>query len=211
MNNNFRRLRLDMTGRLHWPGAVCHPAGSRRKNVPPGHRSRLSVTLTGRRLLPIRSAASPPSARPPPPPSAPSSDRLAQPADAGGGGGRRQDTPVMASARRKTEALTLGLKNRPHKIDESSIFAPKGAPFIFRQVLKKITAIERILRKILTKDMRGGQNLPPPFQCALRVLKHSRRCDDEMKPLNTLHKNRTSHCVRRASVTPGTLTADRSI
>ena len=29
-------------------------------------------------------------------------------------------------------------------------------------------------------------------------LKHSRRCDDEMKPLNTLHKNRTSHCVRRA-------------
>ena len=29
VNNNFRRLRLDMTGRLHWPGAVCHPAGGR--------------------------------------------------------------------------------------------------------------------------------------------------------------------------------------
>ena len=33
-------------------------------------------------------------------------------------------------------------------------------------------------------------------------LKHSRRCDDEMKPLNTLHKNSTlfpnifTHCVK---------------
>ena len=53
------------------------------------------------------------------------------------------------------------LKNKPPKFDESSIFAPKGAPFIFGQVLKKIKAIERILRKIFTKNMMGGQNLPP--------------------------------------------------
>ena len=34
-NNSFRRLRLDMTGRLHWPGAICHPAGGRRKKARP--------------------------------------------------------------------------------------------------------------------------------------------------------------------------------
>ena len=81
----------------------------------PGRRSRLSVTLTGRRLpqafgrhplAPDRHP--PPSARPAPPPqrpAAPLATGRAQPADAGGG---RQDTPVMASARRKTKMLTLG-------------------------------------------------------------------------------------------------------
>ena len=42
--------------------------------------------------------------------------------------GSRQNIP------RRTKIKIRWLKNRPHKIDESSIFAPKGAPFIFRQV-----------------------------------------------------------------------------
>ena len=92
VNNSFRSLRLDMTGRLHWPGAVCHP--------PP--------------LPAIRDldrAPSPPSARPPPqalrpPPPPATGRRSAGPAGRCGGGGR-QDNPVMASAGRKTEVLTL--------------------------------------------------------------------------------------------------------
>ena len=81
MNNSFRRLRLDMTGRLHWP-----------------------------------------------------------------------------------------LTNRPHKIDESSIFAPKGALFIFRQVVKNNGDRMNTSKDInkTKKNMRGEQNLPPPF--SVRVL-----------------------------------------
>ena len=35
VNNSFRRLRLDMTGRLNWPGVVCHPAGGRQTKARP--------------------------------------------------------------------------------------------------------------------------------------------------------------------------------
>ena len=95
----------------------------------------------------------------PPPPSAP-----AQPGCACvGGGGASGHSPhysSMASVRRKTQVLNLGAYNSKNKFRRVLIFAPKGVPFIFRQVLTKITAIQRIRRQILTKNMRGGQNLP---------------------------------------------------
>ena len=65
----------------------------------------------------------------------------------------------MASARRKRKVLTLGLKNRPQKIDEFLIFAPKGAPFIFWQELKKSRRSNEYFERYSHKNMRGGQNL----------------------------------------------------
>ena len=83
------------------------------------------------------------------------------------GGGGRQDTPVMASARRKTEVLTLGLKNRPPKIDESSIFAPKCAPFIFGQVLKKSRRSNEFFERYSQKKHEGrAESAPPPLSSA---------------------------------------------
>ena len=66
----------------------------------------------------------------------------------------------------KTEVLTLGGLKIDPQIDKSSIFAPKGAPFIFLAGMEKITTIERILREIFTKKHEGRAESAPPFQCA---------------------------------------------
>ena len=139
------------------PSRRLPPGRWRPDEGSPGRRSRLSVTLTGRRLPP------PPSARPPPPPP---NARPAPPAPGRRQGGGRQDTPVMASARRKTEVLTLGAKNRPPKNRRVFNFCTKRCAVYFWAGIEKIKAIERILRKIFTKNMRGGQNLPPPLSSA---------------------------------------------
>ena len=95
-----------MTGRFIGPASVAtgrRPARpplpairdlDRVPTPPPHQLGRLNPQALGRH---------------PPPPQRPlqrpAGAALAQPAGAGGG---RQDTPVMASARRKTEVLTLG-------------------------------------------------------------------------------------------------------
>ena len=60
-------------------------------------------------------------------------------------------------------------------------FCTKRCAVYFWAGIEKITAIERILRKIFTKNMRGGQNLPPPFP--LRVLSIQNRLKTNMHAL----------------------------
>ena len=95
-----------------------------------------------------RAPPPPPSARPaPPPPSAwpappapgrpPPSDRPAQRWASRCGGGAPGHPRHGISSAKNGSADFGGLKIDPPQIDESSIFAPKGAPFIFGQVLKK--------------------------------------------------------------------------
>ena len=131
----------------------------------PGRRSRLSVTLTGRRLPPSARPA-PPSARPPPPPSArpaPLATGRAQPAGAGGGG---RTPPSWHQLGEKRKCWLWGLKNRPPKIDASSIFAPEGAPFILEQVLKKSRRSNEYFERYSHKKHEGrAESAPPPFQC----------------------------------------------
>ena len=141
MNNSFRRLRLNTTGRLHRPGAVCHPAGSRQKKACP-------VTAPGY-LWPWPGAAFPPSARPPhpqalgqhpqPPPPPPATGwRSDGPASRCGRGGGAAGHPRHGiSSAKNGSADSGGLKIDPTKSTSLPFFAPKGAPLIFRQVLKK--------------------------------------------------------------------------
>ena len=90
---------------------------------------------------PKRSAGTPPpSAWPAPPapgrpPPLATGRRSAGPAGAGGGAPGHPRHGI--SSAKNGSADFGGLKIDPPQIDESSIFAPKGAPFIFGQVLKK--------------------------------------------------------------------------
>ena len=151
-----------MTGRLHWPGpsATLPVAAGRRPARPPLPAIR---DLDRAPPPPIRSAASPPSTRPPPPPSAPTATgrRSAGPASRCGGGGARTP-PSWHQLGEKRKCWLWGLKNRSHKIDESSIFAPKGAPFIFRQVLKNHGDRTNTSENMNKKHEGRAESAPPP-------------------------------------------------
>ena len=137
------------------PSRRLPPGRWRPDEGSPGRRSRLSVTLTGRRLpppkrsVPSQRPAGTPSARPPP------SDR---PAPGGTPGHPRHGI----SSAKKRKCWLWGLKNRPPKIDESSIFAPKGAPFIFGQVLKKSRRSNEYFERYSQKTWGEGRICPPP-------------------------------------------------
>ena len=114
----------------------------------PDRRSRLSVTLTGRRLPPPQALGLHPLApgrhSPPPPPSA-------RPGPASRCGGTPR-TPRHGISSAKNESADFGgLKIDPKKSTRLQFFAPKGAPFIFGPVLKKSRRSNGILRKIFTK------------------------------------------------------------
>ena len=105
----------------------------------------------------------PPSARPAPPPQRPAapppSDRPGPASRCGGGGGARTPRHGISSA--KNESADFGgLKIDPQNRRVFN-FCTKRCAVNFWAGIEKITAIERILRKIFTKNMRGGQNLPP--------------------------------------------------
>ena len=100
-----------------------------------------------------------PGRHPPPAPVRPLATGRAQPAGAGEGGARTP--PSWHQLGEKRKCWLWGLKNRPPKIDASSIFAPKGAPFIFGQVLKTSRRSNEYFERYSQKNMRGGQNLPP--------------------------------------------------
>ena len=159
-----------MTGRLHWPGAVCHPAGSRQKKARPA-----TCTAPGYpwpwpgaasphplgRLTPKRSAGTPSA-----PLQRPAGAALTQP-DGAGGGAPGHPRHGISSAKNGSADFG-GLKIDPTK-STSLPFLHQKVRHLFLGRCWKITAIERILRKIFTKNMRGVQNLlPPPFP--VRVL-----------------------------------------
>ena len=112
-------------------------------------------------------APPPPSARPAPPSARPPlATGWAQPAGAGGGGARTP--PWWHQLGEKRKCWLWGLKNRPPKIDASSIFAPIGAPFIFGQVLKKSRRSNEYFERYSQKTWGEGR-ICPPFP--VRVLK----------------------------------------
>ena len=164
MNNSFRRLRLDMTGRLHWPGAVCHPAGGRRTKARPATAPSCPWPWPGAASPPHPLGRLPPSARPPPPP--PNDRRRnAGPASRCAGGGR-QDTPVMASGSAKNgSAYFGGLKNDPTK--------PASLQFLHQKVRRLFLGRywknhgDRInTSEDINKKHEGRAESAPPFQCA---------------------------------------------
>ena len=99
----------------------------------------------------------PPSARPAPPaPPPPLATGRAQPVRGGAPGHPRHG---MSSA--KNESADFGGLKKTPKNRRVFHFCTKRCAVYFWAGIEKITAIERILRKIFTKNMRGGQNLPP--------------------------------------------------
>ena len=111
----------------------------------------------GRHLPPQRPAAPPPLA---------TGRRSAGPASRCGGGGAAGHPPSWHQLGEKRKCWLWGLKNRPLKIDESSIFAPKGAPFIFGQVLKKSQRSNEYFERYSQKIWGESRICPPPLSSA---------------------------------------------
>ena len=109
----------------------------------------------------------PPSARLPPPPLA-TGRRSAGPASQCGGGAPGHHRHGISSAKNGS-ADFRGLKIDPQNRRVFN-FCTKRCAVYFWAGIEKITAIERILRKIFTKNMRGGQNLPPPSSARVKSL-----------------------------------------
>ena len=106
-----------------------------------------------------------PSARPAPPPppqrpaTPPPSDRPGPASRCGGGGAPGHPRHGISSA--KNESTDFGgFKKGPQNRRVFNFYTKRCAVYFWAGI-EKITAIERILRKIFTKNMRGGQNLPP--------------------------------------------------
>ena len=105
----------------------------------------------------------PPSAWPAPPapgrpPPLATGRRSAGPAGAVGGA---RTPPSWHQLGEKRKCWLWGPKNKPPKIDESSIFAPKGAPFIFGQVLKKSRRSNEYFERYSQKTWGEGRICPP--------------------------------------------------
>ena len=140
--------------------AVCHPAATRpmaagrRLARPP-----LPAIRDLDRAPPPPQALgrpSPPSARPAPP----APGRPPPPGDRPAPGGTPGHPRHGISSAKNGSADFGGLKIDP-KNRRVFNFCTKRCAVYFWAGIEKIKAIERILRKIFTKNMRGGQNLPP--------------------------------------------------
>ena len=102
---------------------------------------------------------------PPPPPSAqPAQRRPSQPVRGEGASGHPPHHSHMESTRRKTQVLSLGANNSKNNFWRGLIIAPKGAPFIFKQVLKNHGDRTNTSEDI-NKKREGRAESALPFQC----------------------------------------------
>ena len=132
----------------------------------PGRRSRLSVTLTGRRPPSARPA--PPSARPAPPPSARPPPTLetgrAQPAGAGGGA---PGQPRHGISSAKNESADFGgLKIDPQKSTRLQFLHQKVRRLFLGRYWKNHSDRTNTSKDIHKKHEGRAESAPPPFQCA---------------------------------------------
>ena len=102
-------------------------------------------------------APPPPKRSAAPPPPAPGR----HPQRPAGARGDARTPPSWHQLGEKRKCWLWELKNRPPKIDESSIFAPKGAPFIFGQVLKKSRRSNEYFERYSQKTWGEGRICPP--------------------------------------------------
>ena len=118
---------------------------------------------------PKRSAGPPPpSAWPAPqrPAASPPSDRPAQRWASRCGGGAAPGHPRHGISSAKNGSADFGPINRPPKSMNLQFLHQRVRRLFFGQVLKQSRRSNEYFERYSQKNMRGGQNLPPPFQCA---------------------------------------------